>query len=48
MDLVDAPGERPQRIHVRRRGELVDVFSRPGEQTDIDLLSAEIQPRVQH
>ena len=48
IDLGDPPGQGPQRVRVRRRGELVDVFSRLGEQTDIDLLSAEIQPGVQH
>jgi hypothetical protein len=46
--LADPPGERPQRIRIRRRRELVDVFSRLGQQTDIEFLSAEIQPGVQH
>jgi hypothetical protein len=48
IGLVDPPGKAPQPIRVRRRGELVDVFSRLGEQTDVDPLSAEIQPGVQH
>ena len=48
IDLVDPPRERPQRIRVRRRGELVDLLSRLGQQTDVDLPSAEIQPGVQH
>jgi len=41
--LVDPPGERPQRIRVRPRGELVGLFSRLREQTDFDFLSAEVE-----
>jgi len=48
MALVDPPGKGPQPILIGRRGELVDVLSRLREQTDVDPLSAEIQPGVQH
>jgi hypothetical protein len=48
VGLVDPPGQRPQRVHVRRRSELVDELPRPGQQTDVDLPPTEIQPSVQH
>jgi hypothetical protein len=48
IDLVDPPHEHPQRIRVGRRGELLDAFSSPGEQTDVELPSAEVQSGVQH
>jgi hypothetical protein len=48
IDPVDPPGESPQRIRVGRHGELVDVLSPLGQQTDVDLLPAQIQSGVQH
>jgi hypothetical protein len=38
IDIVDPPRKRSQRVRVRRRRQLVDVFSRLGQQTDVDLL----------
>jgi hypothetical protein len=46
--LVNPPSQRPQRVHIRRRGEPVDELPRPRQQTDIDLPPTEIQPSVQH
>ena len=46
MDLVDATGERSQRVDVGWDGELVNVLSVPGEQTDVNLLSTEIESSV--
>jgi hypothetical protein len=48
VDLVDAPGQSPQRIGVRRRGELVQVLAVLVEKTDVDLGSRQIQSGVQH
>jgi hypothetical protein len=48
MNRLDPPGQRPQRIRVRRRGKLIDLFARLGQQTDVDLPPTEIQPSVQH
>ncbi|MGH2716629.1 MAG: hypothetical protein ACRDM7_22635 [Thermoleophilaceae bacterium] len=48
VDLVDPTGQPPQRVAVRWRGQLVQLLSRLGEQTHVDLPSAEIQPGVQH
>jgi hypothetical protein len=39
IDVVDPPRKRSQRVRVRRRRQLVDVFSRLGQQKDVDLLS---------
>ena len=46
VDLVDATGERSQRVDVGCDGELVNVLSVPGEQTDVNLLSTEIESSV--
>jgi predicted RecA/RadA family phage recombinase len=46
--LLDPPGQGSQRVAVRRRGELVQLLSRLGEQADVDLPSTQIQPGVQH
>jgi hypothetical protein len=48
VDLVDPTGEPPQRVGVGWRGQLVQLLSGLGEQTHLDLLSAEIQSGVQH
>jgi hypothetical protein len=48
VDLVDPPGEPPQRLDVGRDGQLVKVLSLPGEQADIELLATEIESSVQH
>ena len=42
VNLVDSPGERSQRVDVRRDDELVEVFSLLGEQADVDLVSTQI------
>ena len=48
MHLPDALGEHPQRVDVGRNGELVEMLSVVGEQTNIELLSIEIESSVQH
>ena len=48
VDLLDPAGERSSTRRRRAAGQLVQVLSRLGEQTDVDLLSAEIQSGVQH
>jgi hypothetical protein len=48
VGLLDSAGEAPQCVGVRRRGQLIEVLSGLGEQTDVELLSAEIQSGVQH
>jgi hypothetical protein len=39
MDFLDAASEPPQRVNVRRYGELVQVLSSIGEQANVKLLS---------
>jgi hypothetical protein len=48
VNLLDAPGERPQRIGIGRRGELVQVLAVLAEKTDVDLASTQIQSSLQH
>jgi hypothetical protein len=48
IDLADPPGQGPPRVSVRRTGELVEMLAPIGQQTDIDLPPAQIQPSVQH
>jgi hypothetical protein len=42
MDLLDAPGERSQRVDVGRDGELIEVLSPIREQADVELSPTEI------
>src|SRR5215218_9447810 len=46
--LLDAPGEPPQRVDFGCNGELVEMLSVVGEQTNIELLSTEIESSMQH
>jgi hypothetical protein len=48
VHLLDAPGEPPQRVDVGWNGELVEMLPVVGEQTNIELLSTEIESSVQH
>jgi hypothetical protein len=48
IDHVDPPGQAPQRLRIRRRGELLQVLADLGQQTDIDPASTQIQPGLQH
>jgi hypothetical protein len=48
LDLIDSAGQPPQRVDVRRDGELVEVLSLPGKQADIELLATQIESSVQH
>jgi hypothetical protein len=42
MDLLDPPREGSQRVDVGRDGELVQVLSLIGEQSDVELLSTQV------
>jgi hypothetical protein len=46
--LLDPPRQAPQRVRVRRHRQLSQPLPLPGEQADVDLLSAQIQSSVQH
>ena len=48
VNLLDPAGECLQRIGVGRNGELVEMLSSIGEQTDIELAATEIESSVQH
>jgi hypothetical protein len=48
VHLPDALGEHPQGVDVGRNGELVEMLSVVGKQTNIELLSIEIESSVQH
>jgi hypothetical protein len=48
VGLPDPARERSQRIAVRRRDQLIQMLSLLGEQADVELLPAEIQPSMQH
>jgi hypothetical protein len=48
VDLIDSPCERSQRVDVGWDGELVEMLSLTGEQTNIQLLATEIESSVQH
>jgi hypothetical protein len=42
VNLLDPPCQRAQRVDVRRDGELVEVLSSIGEQTDVELSATEV------
>jgi hypothetical protein len=48
VQLLDALGEPPQRVDVGWDGELVEMHSVVGEQTNIELLSTQIESSMQH
>jgi hypothetical protein len=48
VHLVDPARQPAQRIHVGRHGEPVEPLSRIAEQTDVELLPAQIESSVQH